>query len=207
MIRVKVCGLTRERDALLAAELGAHALGFIFYPRSPRYISPERAASLAQKLPPFVLRVGVFVNEDPVKIALIKEKVGLDLIQLHGEESPSFCARFYPRVIKALRIRAESDLSKIENYRGKVSAILLDTYVKGLPGGTGQVFDWRLAKKAKNFGLPIILAGGITPENAPLAVKEVAPYALDVNSGVEVSPGCKHPALLRALFASLRSCG
>ena len=204
MIKVKVCGLTRLEDALLAASLGAHALGFIFYPQSPRFVAPEKAAEISRRLPPFVLRVGVFVNEEPWKIREIQKKVGLDLVQLHGDESPEFCTQFFPRVIKAFRVKEERDLERIHPYRGKVSAILLDTYVKGLAGGTGKTFDWAIARRAKSFGLPIILAGGIGPENAARAVEEVSPYGLDVNSGVECAPGRKHPALLRLLFARLR---
>ena len=204
MIKVKVCGLTRLEDALFAASLGAHAVGFIFYPKSPRFVSPERAAEISRRLPPFVLRVGVFVNEEPWRIREIQKRVGLDLVQLHGDEPPHFCAQFFPRVIKAFRIREERDLDKIPPYRGKISAILLDTYVKGLAGGTGRTFDWAIARRAKAFGLPVILAGGIGPENAARALEEVSPYGLDVNSGVECSPGRKHPALLRLLFARLR---
>ena len=204
MIRVKICGLTNLKEALLAAELGAHALGFIFYPKSPRYISPEKAAAIARRLPPFVARVGVFVNEEVEKIEAIKEKVGLDWLQFHGDEAPSLCARFYPRVIKAFRLKSQEDLARLVPYREVSSAFLLDTYVPGVPGGTGQTFDWLLAKRAKDFGLPVILAGGLGPDNVRQAVEEVAPYGLDVNSGVEWAPGRKHPALLRALFARLR---
>ncbi len=203
MVRVKICGITSVEDALLAVELGASALGFIFYPKSPRFVSPLKAAAIRQQLPPFVSVVGVFVNETPERIEDIRRLVGLDLVQLHGDESPEMAAKFFPNVIKAFRVRQEGDLAKISFYRDNISAILLDTYVSGLPGGTGQVFDWSLAKKAKTFGLPIILAGGLRPDNVKQAVEEVRPYALDVSSGVEAFPGKKHPALLARLFANL----
>jgi len=204
MIRVKICGITRMEDALLAVELGASALGFIFYPPSPRFIPPARARVIRQALPPFVSTVGVFVNEDPQRILELKRYVGFDFVQLHGHEPPEVAQRFFPQVIKALRIKDEADLAQIASYRGAASAVLLDTYVKGKPGGTGLCFDWRLAQEAKAYGLPVILAGGLGPENALRAWREVRPYALDVNSGVETSPGQKSPVLLQRLFAALK---
>ena len=202
-VKVKICGLRRVQDALLAVELGAAAVGFIFYPKSPRYLSPEDARRLSSLLPPFVQRVGVFVNESPAKIRKIKDFVGLDLIQLHGDESPTLCELFYPRVIKAFRVKEKKDLLSIKRYRGKVGGILLDTFVPGMPGGTGKTFDWYLAREAQKFGLPLILAGGLTPQNAREAVLSVSPYGIDVNSGVEIAPGVKHPALLKELFRNL----
>ncbi len=204
MIRVKICGITREKDALLAAELGAHAIGFIFYPGSPRYLSPEKARKISASLPPFVQRVGVFVNEDPSRIKRIRDLVGLDVVQLHGEESPDVCALFYPRVVKALRIKDEKDLAALSSYRGRVGGILLDTFVRGVFGGTGKTFNWSLAQKAKRSGLPLILAGGLNPQNVEEAIKKVRPSGLDISSGVEITPGVKHPALLKALFERLR---
>ncbi len=204
MIRVKICGITRSEDAELAAYLGASAIGFIFYPKSPRYITPLKAREIRQNLPPFVHTVGVFVNEEPKTIKEIANFVGLDFVQLHGNESPSICEKFFPKVIKAFRVREEKDLKQISTYQGKVSAILLDTYVKGEPGGTGKIFDWRLAIKAKEFGLPLILAGGLNPENVLKAIREVSPYAIDLSSGVEMAPGLKHPFLLKELFKKLK---
>ncbi len=165
MVRVKICGITRERDALLAVSLGASAVGFIFYEKSPRYISPERARKIVEVLPPFVTAVGVFVNEDPERIKRAVSVSGVDVIQLHGDESPSECEEFAPRVIKALRVKGAEDIKKIEKYAGRVRAILLDAFVKGVPGGTGRTFDWKLALEAKRFGVPLILAGGISEEN------------------------------------------
>ncbi|OAG28322.1 phosphoribosylanthranilate isomerase [Thermodesulfatator autotrophicus] len=204
MIRVKICGITRDSDAELAVQLGAHAIGFIFYLKSPRYLPIEKAREIRQKLPPFVNVVGVFVDEDPQTIKEIAKLVSLDFIQLHGKESPWVCEKFFPRVIKAFRIKDEKDLQKIPDYKGKVSAILLDTYVKGELGGTGRVFDWRLAIKAKKFGIPIILAGGLNPHNVVSAVKSVSPYAIDLSSGIEIAPGVKHPFLLKELFKNLK---
>ncbi len=203
VIRVKICGITRLEDAKLAVELGASALGFVFYPPSPRFVAPAQAAAIRRALPPLVTTVGVFVNEDPERIEEIRRLVGLDLVQLHGEEPPETAARFFPAVIKAFRVRSERDLAQITAYRDCVSAILLDTYVKGLAGGTGKTFDWSLAKKAKEYGLPVILAGGLNPENIKRAAQLVRPYALDVSSGVEAFAGKKHPVLLRRLFANL----
>ncbi len=203
MIRIKICGITRLEDALLAAELGASAIGFIFYEKSPRYLLPEAARAIRLKLPPFVSTVGVFVNESQEKIKEIKDLVGLDYVQLHGEESPEVCEEFFPHVIKAVRVKDESDLLKIPPYQGKVSAILLDTYVKGLPGGTGKAFNWELAKEAQKFGLPIILAGGLNPENISQAREQAAPYALDVSSGIEASPGVKDHFLMKELFRKI----
>ncbi len=202
-VRVKICGLTRLEDALLATELGADALGFVFYPQSPRYVPPEKVRRIIAKLPPYVTTVGVFVNETRENIAKIVEATGLDLIQLHGDEPPEFCAYFLPRVVKAFRIRNAQDLERIDHYQGLVRAVLLDTFVPETPGGTGRIFDWRLALQAKEKGLPVILAGGLRPENVAEAVAKVAPDGLDLSSGVESSPGRKDPQKLKALFAAL----
>ncbi len=203
MVRVKICGLTRLEDARLAISLGADALGFIFYPRSPRYILPEKAKEIIAQLPPYVTTVGVFVNEPKESIIKIMNLTGIDMIQLHGEESPGFCASFFPRVVKAFRIREIDDLSEIINYKGRVRAILLDTFVRGIPGGTGQTFNWELALEAKKLGIPVILAGGLSPENVADAIKKVDPFGIDISSGVESSPGLKDQVKLRDLFKAL----
>ncbi|HIE33084.1 MAG TPA: phosphoribosylanthranilate isomerase [Thermodesulfobacteriaceae bacterium] len=202
-VRIKICGITNLEDALLAIELGASALGFIFYPRSPRYIEPEAARKIISHLPPFVTTVGVFVNESEDFIRKVLSEVGLDLVQLHGDESPDLCARFFPKAIKALRVRSLEDLKAISAYKGKIRAVLLDTYVKGIPGGTGQTFNWDLARKAKKFGIPVILAGGLRPENIKEALQTARPFAVDISSGVEASPGKKDPEKLQALFAAI----
>ncbi|RUM88595.1 MAG: phosphoribosylanthranilate isomerase [Thermodesulfatator sp.] len=201
--RVKICGITRLEDARLAVSLGAQALGFIFYRRSPRYISPEAAREIVKQLPPLITTVGVFVNESPEVIREMVERVGLDLVQLHGDEPPDLARTFFPRVIKALRLASEEDLSSIDLYRGCVRAVLVEPRVKGLYGGTGQTLSWELAYKATQKGLPVILAGGLAPENVSEAVRRVRPYAVDVNSGVERAPGKKDPERMRALFRRL----
>ncbi|MEW6185029.1 MAG: phosphoribosylanthranilate isomerase [Thermodesulfobacteriota bacterium] len=203
MIKVKICGITNLEDALLAAEAGVEALGFIFA-ESPRKISPEKAKGIIELLPPFIKTVGVFVNEEPVRIKEIVSFCGLDLVQLHGEESPEISRELMPRSVKAFRIKGEKDIQAIEKYRGKVRAILLDTFQKGKAGGTGLTFDWTLAVKAKETGIPLILAGGLGPENIQEAIRTVQPYAVDVNSGIEEKPGKKDPVLLRRLMEKIK---
>jgi len=187
--RVKICGITREEDALMAVEVGADALGFIFYPKSPRYITPEEARLIKTKLPPFVTTVGVFVDEDAGRVMEIARDAGLGAIQLHGHETPAYCANMGINVIKALRVRDEGDIRAMARY--EVSAFLLDTYKEGQMGGTGEVFDWDLALKANQGKTPIILSGGLNPDNVARAVEKVRPYAVDVSSGVEVQSGVK----------------
>ncbi len=199
MVRVKVCGITEHEDAIAAVQLGASALGFIFAP-GPRQITPEKAHDIILSLPPFVTAVGVFVNETPSQIRATIDLCGLDRVQLHGDESPELCHELMPYTIKALRIKNGSILQSIEPYRGKVRALSLDTYVKDKPGGTGETFDWNLAVKIKALGIPIILSGGLGPSNIEDAIKTVRPYAVDVNSGVEESPGKKSRVLLKELF-------
>ena len=203
MINIKICGITRFEDAAEAVKLGANALGFIFT-SSPRQISPEKARDIIGSLPPFVKSVGVFVNESPATIRDITDLCGLDLVQLHGDESPNLCKEFMPYTMKALRIKDDSIIPSIESYRGKVRALLLDTYVKNKPGGTGKTFDWDLAVKIKTFNIPIILSGGLGPNNIKDAIKTVRPYGVDINSGVEESPGKKNHTLLKTLFERLK---
>lgn len=206
MVRVKICGMTNRDDALLAAELGADALGFIFYPKSPRAITPEAAREIIRRLPPFVLTVGVFVDEEPARVEEIAAFTGLDWLQLHGAESPEYCRAMGRRVIKGFRIKGEESLALLAPYHGAVQAFLLDTYRPGTPGGTGQTFDWELARRAKEFG-PIILAGGLTPDNVAEAIHTVRPAAVDVASGVEAAPGKKDPNNLKAFMEAARSVG
>ncbi len=197
MVRVKVCGITREEDALLAAELGADALGFVFHRASPRYITPREAGRIIQSLPPFLATVGVFVDAPLEEVESVIEQSGLSVVQLHGREPPEFCTRLAVKVIKALRVKGNTLPSGIDRYR--VDALLLDTYREGLPGGTGTVFPWEVAREAKAYGR-LILAGGLHPGNVREAVERVGPYAVDVSSGVEASPGRKDPALLAAFL-------
>ena len=201
-VKVKICGITNLEDASIAIELGADALGFIFAP-SPRQIAPQKAAEIIRAIPPFVKTVGVFVNQAPATIREVIQHCGLDLIQLHGDESPSICEVLMPYVIKALRVKDESSLQTGHTYHGKVRALLLDTYSKEIAGGTGITFDWNLAIKIKKLGMPIILSGGIGPSNIDQAVNTVRPDAVDVNSGIEEYPGKKSHILIKALMAKL----
>ena len=199
MVKIKICGITNLEDALLAAELGADALGFIFYAKSPRKVAPETARSIIAQLPPFVASVGVFVDEAAAVVQELAAKVGLDWVQLHGQESPDYCRNLGRKVIKAFRIQDEDSLRQLADYQGAAQALLLDTYKKGQVGGTGEIFDWHLARKAKKYG-PIILAGGLTSENVAQAIATAGPAAVDAASGTEAAPGKKDPAKLRAFF-------
>jgi len=202
MVKVKICGITNPEDALEAVRLGADALGFIFAP-SPRQINPELAQDIISELPPFVQTVGVFVNEE---LNTIRNKVtycGLDMVQLHGDESPEFCGELMPRTIKSFRIKDASSLSQIGEYKGRVKALLLDTYQKGQKGGTGKTFDWDLAVEAGKFGMPIILSGGLGPSNIETAISKVKPYAVDMSSSIEARPGKKDHALMKELMEKI----
>jgi phosphoribosylanthranilate isomerase len=201
-VKVKICGITNLEDASIAVELGANALGFIFAP-SPRQITSQKARAIIRAIPPFVKTVGVFVNEAPATIKEVMQHCGLDLVQLHGDESPGLCDELMPCTIKALRIKDESSLQTSQPYHGKVRALLLDTYSKEKAGGTGKTFDWNLAIKIKKMGIPIILSGGLGPSNIDLAIHTVRPYAVDVNSAVEKCPGKKSHILIKALMAEL----
>jgi len=203
MVRIKICGITNLEDALLAAELGAHALGFIFAAQSPRSVAPAAAREIIRQLPPLVLTVGVFVNEEAAAVRELAERAGLDWVQLHGAETPDYCRSLGRRVIKAFRIQNEESLQSLEAYRGAAQAFLLDTYKKGLVGGTGETFDWDLARKAEKYG-PIVLAGGLTPENVATAIAAVQPQGVDVASGVEAAPGRKDPEKLRRFFQAIK---
>ena len=203
MTKIKICGITNLEDAWLAAELGADALGFIFA-ETPRRITPAKAKTIIHSLPPLVKTVGVFVNEDPSRIKKIKSECGLDLIQLHGDESPEMCRDLMPYSIKAFRIQNETSIKNIKRYQGFVRAILLDTYQKGKAGGTGRTFDWSLGLKAKEAGIPIILSGGLGPENIQEAIRSVDPYAVDINSGIEKRPGKKDPVLMKQLMEKIK---
>lgn len=202
MTRIKICGTTNLDDALMAVEAGADALGFIFVPDTPRYLHPDKAAKIIEELPPFITTVGLFVNANQREIDTIADGCSLDAVQLHGEEPPEVCQTLNRRVVKAFRVKDETSLANLHDYR--VSAYLLDTYVKGAMGGTGKVFDWNLAVKAKKYGR-IILAGGLNPENITLAISRVRPYGVDVSSGVEMRPGLKDPAKIKAFVGAVRA--
>jgi len=201
MTKIKICGITNLEDALIACKLGADVLGFIFSPKSQRQIAPDRAEQIISKIPPFIKSVGVFVNQSTEDIKKLQKRCGFDVIQLHGNESPTFCNSFKQKVIKAIHIEDKSDLFKMTEY--KVSAFVLDTKVKGMFGGTGKTFDWQLAIEAKKLG-PVILSGGLTPENVAEAIGKVEPYAVDVATGVEVQPGIKDPDKLQAFIESAK---
>jgi phosphoribosylanthranilate isomerase len=203
-VEVKICGITECKDAFRAVELGVDALGFVFAP-SPRQITPEIARFIIKAIPPFIKTVGVFVNE---KAATIREYInycGLDLVQLHGDEPPDFCCKLMPHTIKAARIKDESSLEMCSVYQKNVRALLLDTYAADKVGGTGKTFDWRLALKIKETGIPVILSGGLGPANIEEAIRVVRPYAVDVNSGVEARPGKKSFALMKELMGKIGS--
>lgn len=205
-VAVKICGITDYEDASIAVELGAAALGFIFA-HSPRQVTPQKARDIISAIPPFVKTVGIFVNQDPIEINKIMRYCGLDLVQLHGDESPDFCDELMPYTIKALRIKDEASLRTAQAYRGNVRALLLDTYSKDKAGGTGETFDWQLAIKIKKLGIPIILAGGLKPSNIEGAISIVRPYAVDVNSGVEKRPGKKSHSLIKDLMEKVKRIG
>ena len=205
-VAVKICGITDYEDASIAVELGAAALGFIFA-HSPRQVTPQKARDIISAIPPFVKTVGIFVNQDPIEINKIMRYCGLDLVQLHGDESPDFCDELMPYTIKALRIKDEASPRTAQAYRGNVRALLLDTYSKDKAGGTGETFDWQLAIKIKKLGIPIILAGGLGPSNIEGAISIVRPYAVDVNSGVEKRPGKKSHSLIKDLMEKVKRIG
>ncbi len=206
MVRIKICGITNLEDARLAADLGAHALGFIFYPKSPRSVRPDAARAIIDNLPPFIMTVGVFVDEEADVVRGIAETAGLDWIQLHGQESPDYCCSLGHRVIKGFRIQNATSLSLLGDYRESMQAVLLDTYKAGTAGGTGKTFDWTLARQAGESG-PVILAGGLTPANVAQAIKVARPAAVDVASGVEAAPGKKDPEKLKEFFQAIKISG
>lgn len=194
MTKVKICGITSLGDALLAVDAGADALGFVFFEKSPRYLGPEAAAGIIAKIPALVQIVGLFVNAELDFVNRTADSCGLDIVQLHGEESPAYCRMVRRRVMKAFRVRGPESLAALPDYQ--VAAYLLDAYSPNAYGGTGEVFDWDCAVAAKERG-PIVLAGGLNPDNVARAVATVAPYAVDVSSGVESSPGQKDPEKVR----------
>lgn len=201
-VKVKVCGMTSLKDALVAVEGGADAVGFIFYKKSPRSVTMKTVREIVLELPPFVDTVGVFVDETAEQINKIADYCNLDIIQLHGDESPTFCKKIRRKVIKAFRIKDMQSVKKISNFQ--VSGFLLDTFSEKLHGGTGKVFDWNLALPAKKFG-PVIMAGGLTPNNVQQAVRQIRPYGVDVCSGVESEPGIKDHKKVRAFLNNAKA--
>lgn len=190
MTKVKICGITSIGDALLAVNAGADALGFVFYTASPRNVSPEQACNIIRQLPPFIQTVGLFVNEALAKINFLADTCGLDIVQLHGDESPEFCNGVRRRVLKALRIKDISSLAQMTSYT--VSGFLLDAWSPSAPGGTGKCFNWDIAAIAA-ANSRIVLAGGLTTENITDAIQKTRPHGVDVSSSVESEPGKKDP--------------
>lgn len=189
MIKIKICGITNLEDALAAVECGADAVGFIFYKKSPRFITPKKAAEIILALPPFVTTIGIFVDESAAAISSTIVETGIGVVQLHGDEPPESCS-CSRRIIKAIRVKSLDSLAPLEGFKGRVSAYVLDTYTPDKLGGTGTIFNWDIAVEAKQFGR-VILAGGLTPENIVEAIRHVRPYGVDVCSGVEASKGKK----------------
>jgi phosphoribosylanthranilate isomerase len=205
MVKVKICGITNLRDARQASKAGADFIGFNFYPRSPRYVTPRTVRRILGRLPKKVTSVGVFVNERKDEMLRIARQVGLDYLQLHGEESPmtiAHLARTVP-VIKAVRVRDSFRAAKLTRYK-HASAFLLDGFDRRRHGGSGKTFRWNMALRAKRAGR-IFLAGGLTPENVSAAIRSAKPYAVDVCSGVETKPGKKDPALVVNFIRAVRT--
>jgi phosphoribosylanthranilate isomerase len=201
--RIKVCGITCQEDARAAVAAGADGLGFIFAAQSPRLVEPEMVKAITGELPPFVDCVGVFRDE---KIEVVEEIINycrLTLVQLHGSESPEYCRNISCKVIKSFSLRPESASEELAAYADAVSGFLLDTYHKDMAGGTGIPFDWKLVEQVKPPG-PVILAGGLTPENVGAAIRQVKPFAVDVNSGVEYQPGRKDTDKLKSFVHAVR---
>lgn len=200
-VRTKICGITRPEDALAAAELGADAIGFVFWPRSPRHVTPAQAAAIIRRLPPLVTTVGLFVDPTNDEVTAAVE-AGCDLLQFHGEETPARCERSSRPWIKALRVSPSLDLrAEAQRFAG-ARGLLLDAYVEGVPGGTGSRFDWNLVPH--DMPLPVILAGGLTPENVGDAIRAVRPWAVDVSGGVEAAKGIKDRARMAAFIEGAR---
>ncbi len=201
-VKVKICGITSVADALTASEAGADALGFMFYPPSPRFVSNAAAREIIRELPPFIARVGVFVDPTEEQVRQAIAETAIDTLQFHGTETPEFCRRFGLKTLKAFRVRDAESLRDAEPFTSE--AWLLDSYVAGQHGGTGARFNWDLATEAARRH-SVILAGGLTPENAAEAVRKVRPYGLDVSSGVESAPGRKDASKVRAFIAAAKS--
>jgi phosphoribosylanthranilate isomerase len=203
VVRSKICGITRIEDALAAVEAGADAIGLVFYAKSPRAVTLQQARAIIVALPPFVTTVGLFVDASRCELGEILDAVPLDLLQFHGDESPAACDGYHRPYIKALRVKPGDDIAaQVELYKN-ASGVLLDTYVPGIPGGTGEAFDWSLVPEG--LSKPVILAGGLTAENVVQAIAQVRPYAVDVSGGVEVTKGIKDAEKIRAFMQAVKS--
>lgn len=203
VVRSKICGITRIEDALAAVEAGVDAIGLVFYAPSPRCVTLQQARLIIAALPPFVTTVGLFVDASRCELGEILDAVPLDLLQFHGDETPDDCDGYHRPYIKALRVRPDDDIAAQVALYKNASGVLLDTYVPGIPGGTGEAFDWSLVPD--NVGKPVILAGGLTAENVAQAIAQVRPYAVDVSGGVELTKGIKAATKIRAFMQAVRA--
>jgi phosphoribosylanthranilate isomerase len=200
---IKICGITRVEDALAAARLGAHAIGLVFFSASPRHVPPSRAAAIVQALPPFITPVGLFVDAAAEEVGAAVSTAGCQLLQFHGAETPAFCRQFGLPYIKAVRVRPGVDLLQYADDYRDAKGLLLDAFVHGTHGGTGTSFDWKLIPRT--LPLPVILSGGLSPDNVTQAIRTVRPWAVDVSSGVEVAPGVKDAARIAAFVSGVRN--
>ncbi len=200
--RVKICGITRERDAQAAVEAGADAIGLVFYEPSPRFVTVECAAAITDGLPPFVTTVALFVNADPDVIRQVVERAGVDLLQFHGQECPEYCAQHGRPWIRAVRMKPGTDLVAVQAEFAGGRGLLLDAYRPGTPGGTGETFDWDRIPPA--LAPHIVLAGGLDVANVGEAIRQVRPYAVDVSGGVEADKGVKDPQKIKAFIEEVR---
>ncbi|MDX1410866.1 MAG: phosphoribosylanthranilate isomerase [Nitrospirales bacterium] len=200
-IKVKICGITNVPDAQVAVSAGTDALGFIFYSKSPRYVDPKVAKLIISELPPFVLPIGVFVNEEPKRVRDIMQECGLALAQLHGDETPAYCESLERPVLRGIRLRDRGSFLAMAEYKGRagVRGFVVDAFSEFAYGGTGATTDWNLASEAARAA-SILLAGGLTPDNVQEAIRRVKPYGVDVSSGVESRPGEKDPAKVKAFI-------
>lgn len=203
--RVKICGITRAEDAQFAARCGADAIGLVFYEASPRAINLEQAALIARSLPAFVTCVGLFVNPLPEEVNAVLRQVPIDCLQFHGDETGAFCEQFERPYIKAIRVAADTDINQVAGQFGLARAVLLDTFVKDIPGGTGQRFDW--SRIPADCPKPVILAGGLSAQNVAEAIRQVRPYAVDVSGGVEQHKGIKDQGKIRQFISEVNSIG
>ncbi len=202
MTRIKICGITREQDIQAVVHSGADALGLVFHEKSPRHVSLQQAAELARAVPPFVTVVGLFVNPSIDYVSDVLAKVPLDLLQFHGEETPEFCRQFDKPYLKVIRVRAGIDLVQCAVRYASAQGLLLDTYIEGIQGGTGESFDWSLIPH--DLPLPVVLSGGLHAGNVAKAIRQVQPYAVDVSSGVEAAKGIKDAAKIAAFIKEVK---
>lgn len=203
--KVKFCGITNLKDAISAAELGADALGFVFYPKSPRFISPKNAKEIIKKLPPFISMVGLFVNQSKSEVEEVIKGCPLNLLQFHGDENESFCKQYNLPYIKAITMKSDVDLLKCIQEYNSAKALLLDTFSKVARGGSGEVFDWKMIPP--NTLKPIIVAGGLTPDNVQTLLEVISPYGVDVSSGIEINKGLKDYKLMKKFILGVTNAG